>query len=142
MNGSAVRVSIHGIDGKGVERGGAHLLDKLGEVAAVALQLAVLVVDDVRAHRLQEVAVVAHNHRRDARHRHEVVHEPLHVDDVQVVGRLVEQQDVGLLQDGARERELHLPAAGQRADLAALQVLREADLLHSDPRASAGCGAQ
>lgn len=39
-----------------------HLLDKLREVATVELELAVLVVDDVRAHGLEEARVVRHDH--------------------------------------------------------------------------------
>ena len=58
---------------------------------------------------------------------HQVVLEPRDVGDVQVVGRLVEQQDVGLHQHRARERELHLPASGERRDGRGLHLVGEAD---------------
>lgn len=41
------------------------LLDELRQVALVAAQLAVLVVDDVRADVVEEARVVRHDHRRD-----------------------------------------------------------------------------
>ena len=57
----------------------------------------------------------------------EVVLEPSDVDDVQVVGRLIEKQDVGLEEHGARKGELHLPATGQGADSLLLALIVEAD---------------
>ena len=57
----------------------------------------------------------------------EVVLEPSDVDDVQVVGRLIEEQDVGLEEHGTRERELHLPTTGQGADSLLLALVVEAD---------------
>ena len=47
--------------------------------------------------------------------------------DVEVVGRLVHQQDVGLAEQHARHRDAHLPAAGQRADVAVDPVVVEAE---------------
>ena len=57
----------------------------------------------------------------------EVVLEPRDVDDVQVVGRLIEKQDIGLEEHGARKGELHLPATGQGADSLLLTLIVEAD---------------
>jgi hypothetical protein len=44
-----------------------------------------------------------------------------------VVRWLVEEEDVRLEQNGARERELHLPTTGERADTLALAHVVEAD---------------
>ena len=44
-----------------------------------------------------------------------------------MVGRLVEQQGVGAHQQDARQRHAHLPAARERADVAVLHRLREAE---------------
>ena len=107
-----------------------HDLDKLGEVALVHLELAVLlVVHHVLRDVVEEDRVVRDDHRRD-RLVGEVLHvlgEPRDAVDVDVVGRLVEQQQLGLLEHRARERQPHAPAARQRADRAPHQVLLEAD---------------
>ncbi len=47
--------------------------------------------------------------------------------DVEVVGRLVHQQDVGPAEQHARHRHAHLPAAGQRADVAVDALVVEAE---------------
>ena len=57
----------------------------------------------------------------------EVVLEPSDVDDVQVVGRLIEQKDVSLEEHRTSERELHLPTTGERADGLRLPLIGEAD---------------
>merc|ERR1719258_232232 len=110
-----------------------HELDELGEVALVHLELAVLlVVDHVLRDVVEEDRVVRDDHRRDllvAQLLH-VLGQPRDAVHVDVVGRLVEQQQLGLLEHGAREREAHAPAARERADGAARQVLLEADRHH------------
>ena len=47
--------------------------------------------------------------------------------DVQVVGRLVHQQHVGLAEHHARHRDAHLPAARERADVAVDPLVLEAE---------------
>ena len=47
--------------------------------------------------------------------------------DVEVVGRLVHQQHVGPAEQHARQRDAHLPAAGERADVAIDLVVLEAE---------------
>ena len=89
------------------------LLDEFGEITSVRHQLAVLVVNDVSTHAIQETGIVRHNHGGNLRLRVEVLFQPRDVLHVQVVRRLIEQQDVRLHEDGARERELHLPATGE-----------------------------
>ena len=44
-----------------------------------------------------------------------------------MVGRLVEQEDVGLEEHRTGERELHLPATRERADGLSLALVGEAD---------------
>mmetsp|Transcript_33773 Transcript_33773/g.85509 ORF Transcript_33773/g.85509 Transcript_33773/m.85509 type:complete len:691 (+) Transcript_33773:978-3050(+) len=101
-------------------------LDKLGQVALVAAQAPVLVVVDVGAHIVEERRVVRHNHGGDVGLRVQILHQPRHVGGVQVVGGLVQQQDVGLQQHGARQRQLHLPASRQVGDQPALELVSKA----------------
>jgi len=98
-----------------VRLGGRNTLDKLGELTTVTLELEALVVDDVLDDTVQEPRVV----RDDdgcARRGGEVVLEPCNVLDVQVVGRLIEEQNIGLLENGTGERELHLPTTREGGD--------------------------
>ena len=66
--------------------------------------------NDVRTDAIQETGIVGHNHGRHLRLGAEVFFQPGDILDVQVVRRLIEQENVSLHQDGAREGELHLPA--------------------------------
>ena len=58
--------------------------------------------------------------------------------DRQVVGRLVEQQQVGLREDGGGEGGAHAPAARERAHLPFDQLRREAQIAQQRPRALLG----
>ena len=58
------------------------LLDKLGQVALVATQLEVLVMDDARAHIVEEARVVRHNHAGHIWQVRQVVLQPCHVLDI------------------------------------------------------------
>mmetsp|Transcript_18291 Transcript_18291/g.55000 ORF Transcript_18291/g.55000 Transcript_18291/m.55000 type:complete len:572 (+) Transcript_18291:826-2541(+) len=102
------------------------LLHERRQVAPVALQLAVLVVDDVSAHSVQEATVVGHNHAGHVGQAVQVALQPGHVVDVQVVGGLVQQQNVCLHQHSAGKSELHLPAARQGGDGRLLHLSGEA----------------
>ena len=96
-------------------------------VPAIRLEQAVRVgpvqLEHAGGHVLEEVAVVAHDEDgagpigEDAFQPEDAVH-------VEVVGRLVHQQDVGRGRQLARDRQPLLPAAGQRPDLGA--AVREA----------------
>mmetsp|Transcript_28813 Transcript_28813/g.85262 ORF Transcript_28813/g.85262 Transcript_28813/m.85262 type:complete len:363 (+) Transcript_28813:1693-2781(+) len=111
-----------------VVRHGLRLdLDKLRQVAPVCAQLARLVVDDVGAHAVEEARVVRYHDRRHVLKVDQVVLKPLHVVHVQVVSGLVEQQDLRLHQDGARKRQLHLPATRQRANRLVQILIGKAD---------------
>ena len=86
-------------------------------VAAVADQLALADLDDAADELVQELAVV-----RDQQDRAgvglQVVLEPQQRLEVEMVGRLVEQQQVRLLDEQAREVRAHHPAAAHRAQRA------------------------
>ena len=81
-------------------------------------------------HAIEELAVVAHD-----QHRHrEVGRQPalqrIDVGEVEVIGRLVEDQDVGLLEP-RRRRDQHqpLPAARERAERSVEHLRVDADLV-------------
>ena len=71
--------------------------------------------DDACGETLEEGAIVCHKHHR-ARIRGEEIFEPDDGVDVQVVGRLVEQQQIRLTGKRARQQDAPAPAARQRID--------------------------
>ena len=92
-------------------------------------RLAALELEHRRRHRLEEPAVV-----RDEDHagvdRLQHLLEPLERLDVEVVRRLVEQQQVRLRRERARERRPRQLAAGERAQRAVEVVIGEAEAAH------------
>ena len=75
---------------------------------------------------VHELAIVRrHQQRAGARLQERL--EPDDRLDVEMVGRLVHQQDVGLAEQHARHRHAHLPAARQRADVAVDPLVVEAE---------------
>mmetsp|Transcript_5424 Transcript_5424/g.10351 ORF Transcript_5424/g.10351 Transcript_5424/m.10351 type:complete len:318 (-) Transcript_5424:233-1186(-) len=76
------------------------------------MQLQVVQVYDVCAHRVQEVSVVRHNDER-LLPALQVLLQPEHGAQVEMVGGLVQQQQRGLDEERARERDAHAPAAGE-----------------------------
>ncbi|TKW55191.1 hypothetical protein CTA1_1265 [Colletotrichum tanaceti] len=111
-----------------VRLGGGVLLDKLLEVTTVALELEALVVNDVLADVVEEGRVVGDDDG-GAGGVLEVLLEPLDVLHVQVVGGLVEKQDIGGLEDGTAQGELHLPTTREGRDLALDHHLGKAELV-------------
>ena len=110
-----------------VRLGGRNTLDELGELTAVSLQLEALVVDNVLDDVVEELGVV----RDDdgcAGGGDEVVLEPSNVLDVQVVGRLIEKKNIGLLEDGTGKSQLHLPTTRETTDGAIKLLGKEAEL--------------
>ncbi len=85
-------------------------------VPGPAGQLAAVDLDDARGQRLQEGAVVGNEHQR-ARELLEEVLQPGDRLDVEVIGRLVQQQDVRLQQQRLRQQHAPLHAAGQRGEI-------------------------
>ena len=84
-----------------------------GEVAALRLDVLVLHGEDAPPDLLEQAAVVRHQ-QEGALVVGEEALEPLHRVDVEVVGGLVEQQQVGVGEQRARQRDARELAAGQR----------------------------
>ena len=74
-----------------------------GEVAGIRAQQAAVELDDARGHAVEERAVVRDHDRRPASSRDEVL-DPRDAVDVEVIGRLVQQQQVGLERERQRQR--------------------------------------
>ena len=89
------------------------LLDVLAVVADVVGQLAQVEIGDARDDRVEEVAVVRDEDDR-VRIGAEILLEPVARLEIEVVGRLVEQQQVRTAEQQLGERDAHLPAAGER----------------------------
>ena len=83
-----------------------------GVVAPVLLHAAPAHLPDAVGHRVQEVAVVA-DHQQGALPAPQGALQPLHRLDVQVVGRLVQDQQVGRFQQQTRQQRPRLLAAAQ-----------------------------
>ena len=101
--------------------GGEQLLAHLGRgkhvivvVARIDAQAPVVHVCHVGAHAVQEVPVVGNDeHGRAARVQHAL--KPADRIDVQVIGRLVQQHDVGIGEQYLRQQHAQLPARRNRA---------------------------
>ena len=106
-----------------VRTSGGKLLDELTQGTTVTLKLEALVVDDVLKNVVQEAAVVG-DHDGSARRGFEVVLQPFDVLDVQVVGGLIEQENVGLFEHSTSQSQLHLPTTRKGGD-GALELLAE-----------------
>jgi hypothetical protein len=112
----------------------APLALELVVAAAIERQLALVEMDDVRRPRVvEQVAVVADDDAPcadSARDRSQ----PQRAFEVEIVGRLVEQQQVGLGRTARGERHAHAPAAGELRAGAALRRLVEAEARRGSPR--------
>ena len=95
-----------------------------------------LELQDGRSHRLQEPAVVSHeDHRRVE--LGEVLLEPLERGDVEVVRGLVQQQQVRVARERARERRAGELAAGEGRELPVELLVGEAEAVERAQRAGA-----
>ena len=101
------------------------LLEILRVVGVVLGDLAQRQVGDVRDDGVEEVAIVRNQDHR-VRIGDEVFLEPVARVEIEMVGRLVEQQQIGLAQQQLRKRQAHLPAAGQMIGQLLLRVGLEA----------------
>ena len=90
--------------------------EKLRVGARIDHRLAVADLDDLGGQLLDEVAVVRHDDQRAAVVLERVEQDVLRV-EIEMVGRLVEQQRVGWPQQHARDREPRALAARQHAGL-------------------------
>ena len=98
------------------------------EVAREKRQPARPQLGDVRGEPVEEPAVVADEDQAAGEALQEAL-EPNHGLEVEVVGRLVEQEHIRLLQQQAREDHPHLPAAAERAAVAVEVGRHEAEPL-------------
>ena len=83
--------------------------------------------DDVLHHVVEELAIVRDDDG-GARGVDQVLLEPADVLDVQMIGRLVQQEDIRVLKDGASQGQLHLPPARERGDGGLQLLLQEAEV--------------
>ena len=98
-----------------------------------------LVVDvgDVRAHRVQEVAIVR-DHDQRAFVADEEIAQPVDRVEVEVVGRLVEQQRLRIAEQRLRQQHAHLLAALQLAHQAMMELVGNIEALQQDRRVALG----
>ena len=106
------------------------LADELLQVTLVLPELETFVVDDVLGDVVQETTVVRHDDG-SARGVHQVILEPLDILHIQMVGRLVKQQDIGGLKDGTAQGQLHLPTTRKSSDLTGHHSRGEAKLFQA-----------
>jgi hypothetical protein len=104
----------------------APLASEAGIVAAVKRELAALEVQDVADGAVEQVAVVA-DHHDGVRIAREIILQPQRPFQVEIVGRLVQQQKIGLGEEERGERDPHAPAAGERRARPLLLFGREAE---------------
>ena len=88
-------------------------LDELVEVALEGVELQVLDLKDVGAAIVEKAGIVRHDDGGNILEGVEVVLDPGNVDDVQVVGGLIEEKDIGIPKHGSRKSELHAPSTGE-----------------------------
>ena len=95
-------------------------------VAGIGRQRAAVDLDDLGDDAVHELAVVRGHHQRALVALEELL-EPDQAFEIEMVARLVEQHGVRAHQQDARQRDAHLPAARQRADVAVHHLLAEAE---------------
>ena len=95
-------------------------------VAGVGLQLPRVEMDDPVDHAVEKIAVVRDEQQRSGIAREPVL-EPQHGVEVEVVGGLVEEQEVRAAHQGLREIEPHSPAAGESGDRILVGRCRESE---------------
>mmetsp|Transcript_22654 Transcript_22654/g.65223 ORF Transcript_22654/g.65223 Transcript_22654/m.65223 type:complete len:554 (+) Transcript_22654:1069-2730(+) len=88
-------------------------LDELVEVTLEGVELQVLDLKDVGAAIVEKAGIVRHDDGGDIMEGVEVVLDPGNVDDVQVVGGLIKEENIGPLKHGSRKSELHTPSTGE-----------------------------
>ena len=94
--------------------------------AAIVDELALVEMDDAVDRGVEQVAVVA-DEEHAPRIAGEVALEPHRALEVEIVGRLVEEEKIGLGEQDRGERHPHPPAAGERRARPALRLLVEAE---------------
>ena len=112
---------------RGVERLTFGALARERRVAAaIERELAGIEMQDPVDRIVEQVAVVADDDH-GARIAREMIGQPQRAFEIEIVGRLVEQQQVGLGEQHRRERDAHAPAAGEIRARALLRGVVEAE---------------
>mmetsp|Transcript_7295 Transcript_7295/g.11712 ORF Transcript_7295/g.11712 Transcript_7295/m.11712 type:complete len:290 (+) Transcript_7295:1051-1920(+) len=88
-------------------------LDKLVQVTLVDVKFQVLNLQNVGAAIVEKARIVGHNDGSHFGKRVKVLLHPGHIDNVQMVGGFVHEQDIGILKHGTRQGELHTPSSRQ-----------------------------
>ena len=89
--------------------------EERGVVAGVGKRAPLVDLDDPRGDDVEEVAIVSHEDHRTGK-AFEIIFQPADRLGVEVVGRLVEQQQIRLASERAAERDAAFFTAGKRAD--------------------------
>ncbi len=103
----------------------APLALEAGIIAAPEGKLRLIEMEDMVGDGIKEVAIVAddEDRRRIAR---QIVDEPERAFEIEIIGRLVEEQQVRRRKEHRRQRHAHPPAAGKFREWAALRLVIEA----------------
>ena len=104
-------------------------------VARIGRNLAAVDLCNLRDDAVHELAVVR-CHQQPAGSRFQKLLEPDDRLDVEVIRRLIHQQDIGLPQQHASHRHAHLPATGQRADVTINPLVVEPEAVQDLTRAA------
>jgi hypothetical protein len=113
------------------------LLFEIAVIAGVERRLAVLEMDDAVGNPIQEVAIVR-DHQQRALIVEQPLFEPEHRVQIEVVGGLVEKQQIGAAHERLRKVDAHAPAAGERIQGPCLVCGFEAQAMH-ELRGTAAC---
>ena len=109
-------------------------LDEGVVVAGIERELAVFEMQDEFGGRVQQVAVMADDQNRAAIAL-EIILQPQHAFEIEIVGRLVEQQQIGRGEQDRGQRHAHAPAAGEFRAGAKLVLGRKAETRQDGRRA-------
>jgi len=101
-------------------------LHKVLEVTTISPELEAVEVENIGDNVVEEARVVGDDDGGAGGQAGEVALQPSDVHDVEMVGRLIEQEDVGLEQHGTGESQLHLPATRETSDAISLALVVEA----------------
>jgi hypothetical protein len=110
---------------------GAQTLER-AVVAGVHLRLAVVEVHGVGDHAIEEFAIVR-NDQQGALIAAQPFFQPQHGIEIEMVGGLVEQQQLGRRHQRARQVEPHAPAAGELLHRALMRFRRKAQAVQQRP---------
>ena len=115
---------------------GALMLET-GVVTGIKLRLALVQVQRMRGHAIEEFTIVR-NQQQGARIFQQPLLQPQHGIQIQMVGRLVQQQQIRRRHQCACEIQSHPPATGECRHCALLGIGREAKPVQQTPGACAG----